>query len=501
MYHANRHHRRFPLGRSLALAAAALAVASAPASATTPSEAATKIRQIEDGGAFRPPTPNATFSVGTFNAGTGAFSGTVTKDQCAYDPDLRAVICEPGATPRVLVNGVHVGLQFAWSNATGSVTVTVNGQSKTVSAGLGKLVMPIGRARSASWRIAANGRSYTDALTVDRPEVLGAGVFTIKALPIGIAYEPPQDLGKRNRVRYTRVTTTSTKLTSSFDATTGRTVPKATTQASFVKAASSVGAAAAGSGNPYLAAAGKGLQQIGAVVGETNSDVTTEQVSGSSTTVGIKLEDGMSCTTADRIGPGGGDQIVYLKNARLVWMDDGRQTTLALLGSSGPSCASVAELKSGASPLDAPTEQALLAVDPLSSGGPNMVLPSTRYSLVREIDLGPSTEFEPRTDTHHETEWTSLGTVSVSRKVTTDTLKAGLLSFLGVGPEQTETVVTSLSTSTARTDGIGTAVTTEATLHTLDNGASSTLNAYYDRAFGTIVYQEATPSAPAAPTS
>ena len=33
--------------------------------------------------------------------------------------------------------------------------------------------------------------------------MVGAGVFTIKALPIGIAYEPPQDPGRLNSNLYT----------------------------------------------------------------------------------------------------------------------------------------------------------------------------------------------------------------------------------------------------------------------------------------------------------
>jgi hypothetical protein len=68
------------LGCALALGAVLAAVAAGPALAKTPSMAATEIRQIDDSGAFTPPTPHAGFTVGTFNASTGAFTGTETND-------------------------------------------------------------------------------------------------------------------------------------------------------------------------------------------------------------------------------------------------------------------------------------------------------------------------------------------------------------------------------------------------------------------------------------
>jgi hypothetical protein len=473
------------IGRALALGAVLVAVGTTPALAETPSEAATQIRQIEDSGAFTPPTPHANYTVGTFNAATGSFSGTVTRDVCAYDYEFRRVICEPGPPPKVTVNGVHVGFTVRWQNASGSVTVTVNGKSKTVSSGNGQATIEIGRAREAGWRIVANGRSFEDAVVLDRPSVVGAGVFTINALPIGIAYEPPQDPGKLNNNRYTRVTTTATTLSSSFQTSLSTTVPKATSTGSYVSLAEGLGGAVPGP-------AGSALKSIASIVGRTQGDVTTAQASGSTTAITVQLEDARSCTTGDHIGPGGGDKIVYLKNARVVWLDNGKQTYLALLGSSGSSCVSVNSLKNGTSVFDAATAQSLLAVDPLAGGGANMLLPSSRYTLIREIDLDPTTTNNPDTDRHTESQWSSLGTTSASTKTTTDTLKAGLLAFLGVGPAQSQTTAFSISASNSRIEGTGTSVTTEATLRTLTLGASTTINAYYDKAFGTVVYQAAT---------
>jgi hypothetical protein len=473
------------LGLVVTLGVILAAVTAGAAAAGTPADAATAIRQIEESGVFTPPTPHANFTVATFNASTGTATGTVTKNVCAYDYELRHIVCQPGPTPQVTVNGVHVGFTVRWQYASGSVTVTVNGISKTVPAANGQATIEVGRARDVGWRIVANGRSYQDEVILNRPRVVGAGVFTINALPIGIAYEPPQDPGKLNNNRYTRVTTTATTLSSSFQTSLSKTVPQETSREGYIGLVSGLGSAIGGP-------AGSALQSIGTIVGQTQGDVTTAQVSGSSTSINVQLQDLRSCTTGDHIGPGGGDKIVYLKNAQVIWVDDSKQTYLALLGSSGgANCVSVNALENGTSVFDAATAQTLLAVDPLASGGPGMALPTSRYTLVRQIDLDPTTTDNPDTDQHSESQWSTLGTTTATNQVRTDTLKAGLLAFLGVGPEQSQTTVFSLSASNSRVSGTGTSVTTEATLRTLKLGASTTINAYYDKAFGTIAYQAA----------
>jgi hypothetical protein len=466
----------------LALGALLALATTTPALAGTPSESATQIRQIEDSGAFTPPTPQGEFVVGKWDLATDKFTGTKTGQKCHYDIELRMVVCEDGPTPQVTVNGVRINFTARWSGASGSVTLRVNGITKTVPSGNGRATVDIGRAKNVSWSLSANGRFYGDSVIINRPRIVGGGVFTIKALPIGIAYEPPQDPGKLNNNRYTRVTTTATSLTSSIQTTTETTTPKATSNSSLISIANAVGGVVGGT-------AGTALKQIGTLIGETQSDVKTSQASGSTTTINVQLVSARSCTTGDHLGPGGGDKIVYLKDARVVWINDGKDTYLSLLGSNGSNCVSVNSLKNGTSIFDAATAQSLLAVDPLAAGGPSMFLPASRYTYLYDIDLDPTTTANPDTDSHTESQWASYGTATTSTKVTTDTLKAGLLAFLGVGPEQSQTTSISVAATNSRVEGSGTSVTTEATLRTLRLGASSTIRAYYDKAFSTIVYQ------------
>ena len=156
-------HIRRSLAR-VALVASLIGACVAPAQALagTPSDAATQIRQIEESGAFTPPAPLTDFTVGKFDASNGTFTGTKTRDICQYDRELREIVCEPGPPPQVTVNGVNVGFTVRWSNASGYVTVTVNGKSKTLPSGNGRATIEIGRARDVSWTIQANGRWYGD---------------------------------------------------------------------------------------------------------------------------------------------------------------------------------------------------------------------------------------------------------------------------------------------------------------------------------------------------
>ena len=204
---------------------------------------------------------------------------------------------------------------------------------------------------------------------------------------------------------YKRVTTTATTLSSTFQTSNSTTVPNGTSTTSFANIAAAIGGQVPGP-------AGTALKQIGTLVGSVNSDVTTSQTSGTTSSISVQLTTERECTTGDQIGPGGGDKIVYLKDARVVWLDNGTQTYLALLGSSGFNCVSVNTLKTGASQFDPATVQSLLAVDPLASGGPNMYLPPSRFTKLYEIDLDPTTTNNPDIDSHTESQWASLGTTS-----------------------------------------------------------------------------------------
>lgn len=73
------------------------------------------------------------------------------------------------------------------------------------------------------------------------------------------------------------------------------------------------------------------------------------------------------------LGPGRSDIIVYLRNVRVVWFDDGTSTKLLVLGTGPQDCVTIDQLRSGVADLDPQAAAGLIALDPFagSLGGKN----------------------------------------------------------------------------------------------------------------------------------
>jgi hypothetical protein len=189
-------------------------------------------------------------------------------------------------------------------------------------------------------------------------------------------------------------------------------------------------------------------------------------------------------TSAASGGPGSGDKIYYLVNARLCWFFHNRTLQLALLGYDRVAPITVEFLKNqGAqSGLPATAIQALLALDPFVSAGVN--LPQQRFEpiVTAEINGGEWKYTETYTFNQQDTNTTMQSNTTV-----TD-MQAGWLSFLGIGPSKTETDTVALSFSTATQNSVSRTIT-----NTVDLFAGPTeiysVEIYVDVIFGTFAYR------------
>jgi hypothetical protein len=185
-------------------------------------------------------------------------------------------------------------------------------------------------------------------------------------------------------------------------------------------------------------------------------------------------------------GPGSGDIIYFLKNARLCWFANNGVLHLALLGwdTSSGFVAQTLRNSPAQAGLNPATAQALLAIDPFVSGGPQANLPSSRFKFALDVELNGFNEtFSAGYTITQQDASTSTQTATTVTDVT-----AGLLSFLGIGPSSSSvtTVTTTFSISTQNTAG---------------KTASDTVNLfaapdemygveiYYDLIFGTFAYR------------
>jgi hypothetical protein len=479
------------------MVAGALAATTAPAaSAQNADDAFNRIKQIEAqlDAKFGVPTPSTAIDVATFNFATGQKSGRLTRtvfiDQ---DGDGRNETRKQ-EKPSIRIDGVNAKLVFKWTNNKGTVTIRVNGRNRTFAASAKKATIDIGRGRFAGWRMSSGTRSLADTLDVKRKHVLGVGAFRIKALPMAVIYEPPQDPGRTNTATYSRSVAVDTKLDVRFSskiATERKIAPDLISQQNMEKALKAAAKVFLPAAEQYI--------DLGAIVGETQKTVVDEESKEvlSSQTVGFRETDTLRLDA--HLGPGRGDKICVLKDAVFVWFDDGQRTQLSLIADNGPFCPTVETLKNHTSGLlDAATESALLPLDPFATGGPGAVLPASRFTEIEPINID---RFEERTKTFEESLRSEQALTQTNARVTTEEIDAGLLARLGVGPSESKTVRTTVGTSNTLTDSSTVTKTLTVVLRTLIDKESSTIRAYYDRTFGTIALQDPrTVGVPVTPT-
>lgn len=256
-----------------------------------------------------------------------------------------------------------------------------------------------------------------DPIDVDffvlRPPVLGAGAFTIPALPMTIVYAPPQGKTAQNKQSYsdeeTLTRTVSSSLTTS---TTTKTAQAYSASDLFAKASAAIASVVAIVGTGGAAGAGASvvgaLEELGeAVFGPIKQDNDSiadalgkaktmvsnyaslvgqfEPSSSSSNQVEVTTTDDHSVTLSfsslneyeseQGLGPGDGDRIVYMSNVRVVWMAIGGEVNIVILGYDGIGAngahdllAELRSLQAGGTPtigLDETTIAYLLGVDAL----------------------------------------------------------------------------------------------------------------------------------------
>jgi len=130
---------------------------------------------------FPIPAPTATARVGSFDAATGIFEGLCS-----------AIEWQPAGREHLK----------PWKKAF-SPSAQANGVTVRASPGQRVISIDVKNATGVDWKITSRYRSFHDRLLLTRPPIVGAGVFTLPALPVAIIYEPPPDRLRRNSAKYT----------------------------------------------------------------------------------------------------------------------------------------------------------------------------------------------------------------------------------------------------------------------------------------------------------
>jgi hypothetical protein len=557
--------------RAVALDVAAALTLTATAAAQPVDPTYQQLKNLQ--GLFPIPTPSATVQVGTFNPQSGGFTGL--KSTPETDPGVPGaggnatgsggrkgnesdpLIPQPKPTtipipPQVNVNAVNVTLTWSLSPA-GPAQVTSNGVTVKTQGSQSSISIDVGTAGPVKWTITSGSRTYSDLLIINRPPLIGVGAFTIPALPLTVIYDPPQYTEGKNIATYSETKSLGTTMRVSFQRQDSTTVPtpgrfNGTKQFQNVLQAigdllsvvglftgggggggggttpgGTNGSAKSGGQGPGLGSVlgtiGKGLKLLEDALGSTNATTQTGVQVTNDQAISIQAVQQEKFTTGSHDGPGVGDRILYLKNARMAWaLAPPNGVQLMLLGSEALAAdavsvlaADLAQLQSAAkapsssqpSPtapvgqktgLDQATLQALLALDPFVAGGPGVSLTApafhgrfvfvVQYEWSGSGDSGGGDTFDFSTTLTQSQLSTTTNFV-----VNTEDDKKGFLAFLGLGVTDDQSTRTSIQNSHSQEVDDKTTVESTVQLFAAE-GERHAIAGYYDTVFGAYAFQD-----------
>jgi hypothetical protein len=511
---------------AVALAVLGIAIIGRPAEAKTGLEMYDHVKKLED--QIPMPTPHGTGVMGTYDPVTRKFSGLVTTETIEYDPTGESGPKKPIKTkdiPAIRVNGVTVGLVFKVKNPTKPFNVRCLGHIAYSKPGEDQVVLNVGKQELVNWTLTYGEAKYTDRVEVVRPPIIGAGAFTIPAIPIAFVYEPPQDKNKRNTASYSQMKSVGTTVRMGFSEEKSTTTATQATHFQGAMAAKSalnkIGDVCEKIPNPYVQAAGAVIKLIAGGLGDTSANETK----GTKVTTDKALQLSTSQTdiyqTGAHEGPGRGDRILYLTKPRLMWVASGAPGGLGvtLLGHEGISSVTVGFLQDnvkGIAGLNEKTIRAMLKLNPFmrwnSSANPRLairgkggigpadlsdtpslnigditkiVLDEERFRFVEhyEINGGQNTHIF-----HTEIQQSDLK-ANADFTTNIEDYRKGWLSFIGLGVTEDTTYKTTVSHSASQEINQGSAVECRVELFAAADEFYG-MDAYYDSVFGTFAFMK-----------
>ncbi len=469
----------------------------------TANEVYQDIKRLEED--FPIPTPYATVTIGTFNANTGKFTFAGGVEIKEFDPptvvegDIDPLKPQEGETlPHVKVNAVNVGLTFRVTGAAEDFRVIAKGVTVTAYGGQTALTVDVGSATTLNWRVRAGARTYSDRLVINRPPIVGAGVFTIPALPVAIVYEPPPDSRFLNKATYSTTQAIGTTVRMSFSEENSVTTP---VRAHFdtvtdIKAAMNrlAGVIQYAPNVPYASQIASALKTIATGLGSVSAAETTGAVVTKDHDLSVvDIKQRTFDTDLNDGGPGIGDMILYLKNAKLVWLAEGGTLKLALLGYEMLENSSAKALRNQESTLDSEVINNLLQLDPFIRTGkyvpvnwqPNLTEP--RFYLEDTFSMNRNGGHQNYRAFHQVTQTDLNATENFTMR--TEEYREGFLSFLGLGVTENKTLKTTFRHGSSTANTVGETIETSADFYaTLTEQYA--VEVYYDRLFGTFAFKK-----------
>jgi hypothetical protein len=231
------------------------------------------------------------------------------------------------------------------------------------------------------------------------------------------------------------------------------------------------------------------VEAIAGGLGQVSATQTDGQTVAREDTLALLQMVGTTIDTGENQGgPGIGDIISFLKNAKLVWLAPNGRLTLALLGYDGIVDIGVNFLKThlgntAKTGLDRDTGQALLNLDPFVAGGPQASLAPARFDPVQTYEFKGTGASKTETFRQEITQADRDATTNFTIKL--EDYRKGWLSFLGLGVTEDKAVKTTVTHSSS-TEATQTDTTAVSVTFFGEADEVYAVEVYYDRVFGTF---------------
>src|SRR5581483_4640792 len=226
------------------------------------------------------------------------------------------------------VNAVNVSLRFNVVNSQGPIVATVNGQLFQATPGQNSVTVNGGKEGDFVLTLHAGNASHDDEVILDRQQILGAGAFRVPALPVLVVYEPPQDSGNQNQASITLTKTVGASTTLACGGNQKVSAQMLSAQQLVSKIDEAVSASGVDGGEfttvmkDFVNALPSGTTTTGDFSSTTNESTLTMTTTNAQT-----------FTTTGHLGPGKGDMLALLRNARMAWVVTlGGEVLLSFLG-------------------------------------------------------------------------------------------------------------------------------------------------------------------------
>jgi hypothetical protein len=455
-------------------------------------------------------TPTKTLRVGTFNVATKQFVPAPGVRRLATT-EFPPVPGHPRRERFLLaqVNSVNVSLRFDVVNSQGSFEVTIGGRTVQAAPGQDSVTIDVGRDNDFVWTLRSGSASLVDELMLTRPPILGTGAFRIPALPVLLVYEPPQDSARQNKASLGLTSTLGTSTSISFSgsqsvSTKFLSAPQLADKfGQAITAFQNVTGSTAA--NPFVTA----MRDIINALPSGSSSTSGVNTDTSDSTLNVTLTNTQTFPTEAHLGPGRGDVIGYLSNARMVWAVASDGTVfLSFLGADRLVLITAQDLAqrisrlansaggnpergiASAGPLLG-SLQSVLNTDPLVSGralrdNPRFVGPDEDPNLLL-IELWPGTAWT--NDVTHrisQDDKRSHQDTTVATQDTSPGFLNVLLPFLG--SPQNQTIEIRSTRSLTKAVSVGQEVRDSVSLHAEANDHYA-VQLYFDRVFGTFAFE------------